>query len=122
MDLRGAQYDRAHSRMPEDGRESDRSRFIAESSRLRSVAWTAFYRFRLTSPDQRLTELAARAVQGALDVADASDPEDLKDRSERARSRIEKFTSTAARRLEAGAWPVGAQETGLWADSRGFSS
>lgn len=42
MDLRGAQYDRANSRMPEEGQVRDRPRFIAESSRLRSVAWTAF--------------------------------------------------------------------------------
>ena len=96
MDLRGAQYERAYSRMPEDGHVSDRPRVIAESSRLRSVAWTAFYRFKLTSPDRQLTDLAAQAVQAALDVADANDREDLKDRSERARSRIERFTSTAA--------------------------
>jgi hypothetical protein len=102
MDLRGAQYDRADSRMPEEGPVRDRSRFVAESSRLRSVAWTAFYRFKLTSPDQQLTDLAERAVQAALGVADAHNREDLKDRSEQARSRIEKFTSTAAAQLEVG--------------------
>jgi hypothetical protein len=69
---------------------------------LRSVAWTAFYRFKLTSPDQQLTNFAARAVEEAFDVVDASDKVDLKKRSERARARIDEFISAAATQLETG--------------------
>ena len=57
MDLRGIQYDRGYSRI--EDHQLDRSSIRAESSRLRSVAWTAFYRFKLTSPDQQLTNFAA---------------------------------------------------------------
>jgi hypothetical protein len=53
MDLRGIQYDRGRSRMTVEAQQLDRSSIRAESSRLRSVAWTAFYRFKLTSPDYR---------------------------------------------------------------------
>jgi hypothetical protein len=101
MDLRGIQYDRGSSRMIEEDQQLDRSSIRAESSRLRSVAWTAFYRFRLTSPDQQLTKLATRAVEEALDVADADDKVDLKKRSERARARIDDFVRAAATQLEA---------------------
>ena len=80
MDLRGIQYDRGYSRI--EDHQLDRSSIRAESSRLRSVAWTAFYRFKLTSPDQQLTNFAARAVEEAFDVVDASDKVDLKKRSE----------------------------------------
>jgi hypothetical protein len=81
MDLRGIQYDRGYSRMIMEDHQLDRSSIRAESSRLRSIAWTAFYRFKLTSPDQQLTNLATRAVEEAFDVADASDREDLKKRA-----------------------------------------
>ena len=75
------------SRLTAEDDQLDQSGIRAESTRLRSVAWTAFYRFKLTSPDQQLTELAALAVEEALGVADASDKMDLKTRSERARAR-----------------------------------
>lgn len=101
MDLRGIQYDRGYSRMIVEDHQLDRSSIRAESSRLRSVAWTAFYRFKLTSPDQQLTNLATRAVEEAFDVVDASDKVDLKKRSERARARIDEFISAAASQLEA---------------------
>ena len=65
MDLRGIQYDRGSSHMIQDDRHSIGRVPRAESSRLRSVAWTAFYRFKLTSPDQRLADLARRAVEEA---------------------------------------------------------
>ena len=100
MDLRGIQYDRGYSRMTVEDHQLDRSSIRAESSRLRSVSWTAFYRFKLTSQDQQLTNLAARAVEEAFDVVDASDKVDLKKRSELARARIDEFISAA--QLEAG--------------------
>ncbi len=100
MDLRRTQYDRGYSRMTEDDQQLDRAGIIAESSRLRSVTWTAFYRFKLTSPDAELIELATRAIEDALDVADASVKADLKTRSEQARARIDVFISTAAKQLE----------------------
>ena len=43
MELRGIQHDRGYSRMTVAGQQLDRSSIRAESSRLRSVAWTAFY-------------------------------------------------------------------------------
>jgi hypothetical protein len=114
MDLRGIQYHRGYSRMTVEDQHLDRSSIRAESSQLRSVAWTAFYRFKLTSPDQQLTNLATRAVKEAVDVADASDKVDLKKRSERARARIDEFIGAAATYLEAGsASPVLSQTTGL---------
>lgn len=99
MDLRGVQYDRGYSRITTGGQQLDRSSIRAESSRLRSVAWTAFYRFKLTSPEDQLTNLAEQAVEEAFDVADASDKADLKKRSEQARARIDEFISAAANHL-----------------------
>jgi hypothetical protein len=96
MDLRGIQYDRGYSRMTPGNDQLDRSSIRAESTRLRSVAWTAFYRFKLASPDHQLTTLATRAVEEALDVADASNKVDLKTRSEQARARIDELINTAA--------------------------
>jgi len=114
MDLRGIRYDSGYSRMTAKDDRLDRSSIRAESTRLRSVAWTAFYRFKLTSPDQQLTNLATQAVEEAFGVADASDKVDLKKRSERARARIDEFISVAATHLEAGsASPVRSQTTGL---------
>jgi hypothetical protein len=49
MDLRGIRYDSGYSRMTAEDDQFDRSSIQAESTRLRSVAWTAFYRFKLTS-------------------------------------------------------------------------
>jgi hypothetical protein len=101
MDLRGIRYDSGYSRMTPEDDQLDQSSIRAESTRLRSVAWTTFYRFKLTSPDQELTNLATRAVEEALDVADASDKVDLKTRSERARARIDDFINAAGTHLEA---------------------
>jgi hypothetical protein len=114
MDLRGIQYDRGYSRMTAKDDQIDRSSIRAESTRLRSVAWTAFYRFKLTSPDEQLTGLATRAVEEALDVVDASNKVDLKTRSERARAHIDEFISAAATHLDAGSTsPVRSQTTRL---------
>lgn len=99
MDLRRTQYDRGYSRITEDD-HLGRADIIAESSRLRSVTWTAFYRFKLTSPDAELTELAGQAIEHAFEVDDASDKADLKARSEQARARIDAFISKAAKQLE----------------------
>lgn len=96
MDLRAVQYERGYGRMIVNEQQQDRSSIRTESSRLRSVAWTAFYRFKLTSPDVRLTHLATRAVEDAFDVADADDKADLKKRSEQARARIDEFITFAA--------------------------
>jgi hypothetical protein len=101
MDLRGIQYDHGYSRMLATDDQPDRSAIRAEASRQRSVAWTAFYRFKLTSPDEQLTDLATRAVEEALDVADGSDKRDLKGRSERTRARIDEFIIAAAAYLDA---------------------
>ena len=102
MDLRGVQYDRGYSRMTAEDQQIDRSSIRGESSRLRSLVWTSFYRFKLTSPEERLTNLARRAVEEAFDVTDASDKADLKKRSEQARARIDEFISAAAIHLEDG--------------------
>lgn len=105
MDLRRTQYDRGYSRITEKDQQLDRSSIITESSRLRSVARTAFYRFKLTSPDAELTNLATWAVEDAFDVADADDKADLKARSEHARARIDAFINAAAIHLEANIQP-----------------
>jgi hypothetical protein len=96
MDLRGIQYDRGYSRMTAKDDRIDRSSLRAESTRLRTVEWTAFYRFKLTSPDEQLTNLARRAVEEALDVADASNKVELKAQSERARAYIDEYISVVA--------------------------
>jgi hypothetical protein len=96
MDLRHAQYDSGYSRMNEGDQQRDRSSTEAESSRLRSVAWAAFYRVKLTSLESKLIDLAELAVKDALDVADADDKVDLKARSELARARIDDFIKSAA--------------------------
>ena len=83
------------------------------------MAWTAFYRLKLTSPDQRIINLATRAVEEAFDVTDASDKVDLKKRSERARARIDEFISAAATHLDAGASPVRSRTAELSAPSLG---
>jgi hypothetical protein len=101
MDLRGIRYESSYARMTSEDGQFDQSSIRAESTRLRSVAWTAFYRFKLTSPDQLLADLARGAVEEALNVADASNQVDLKTRSERARARIDDFVSAAATHLEA---------------------
>jgi hypothetical protein len=101
MDLRGIRYNSGYSRITAEDDQLDQSSIRTESTRLRSVAWTAYYRFKLTSPDQLLADLATRAVEEALDVADGSDMADLRTRSERARARINEFINAAATYLEA---------------------
>ncbi|HUB40430.1 MAG TPA: hypothetical protein VMA72_16390 [Streptosporangiaceae bacterium] len=66
---------------------------------MRSLAWSAFYRFRLTSPGEELSRLARQAVEETMDVSDAADKADLKRRSEQARRRIDDFASAAATHL-----------------------
>jgi hypothetical protein len=103
MDLRGIQYDRrGYSRMTVEDRQLDRSSIRAESSRLRSVAWTAFYRFKTDIAGPATHQSRHTAVEEAFDVVDASDKVDLKKRSEQARARIDEFISAAASQLEAG--------------------
>lgn len=96
MDLRGAQYDRVHSRLKDVTRTSDRSAIKAEASRLRSVMWSALYRFRLTCPGDQLTCLAEDAAKEAVNLEDARDRADLSARSERARTRLDEFITAAA--------------------------
>jgi hypothetical protein len=90
-------------RLPTTG---DRSAIIAESSRLRSIAWSAFYRFKLTSPGDSLAQLVERAVQKTADVTDADDKDELKRRSAQARKYIDELANAAATHLaEAAAKP-----------------
>jgi len=98
MDLRRVQYDRWYRRqehpdqmVPQDVR--------SESYRLRSVAWSAFYRFRLTTTDPALTKLGWSAVEEAAHVAHAADEADLRERGERARALLEEFVAAAARQF-----------------------
>lgn len=74
-----------------------------ESYRLRSAAWSAFYRFRLTTADNELTKLGWSAVEEAAHVANATDEAELRERGERAREFLEDFVAVAARQLEANA-------------------
>ena len=96
MDLRGIQYTRGFSRLDD---AADRTGIRAEGSQLRSIAWSAFYRFRLSSPDDELTRLAMHAVDRTIDVADCSDKTDLRKRSEQARACIDEFINAAGVRL-----------------------
>jgi hypothetical protein len=96
MDLRGVQYSRTYSRLNDASGRTDRSAIRAESSQLRSVAWTAFYRFRLTAPSEHLERLALQALQASLDLTDASDKAELRRRSEQARAGIDEFITAAA--------------------------
>jgi hypothetical protein len=99
MDLRRAQYDRWHRRRSEEY-QRDPEGVRAKSSRLRSTAWSAFYRFKLTSNDEELTSLAKQAVEAAAHVYDARNSADLQKRSERARACIDDFITSAACYLE----------------------
>jgi hypothetical protein len=99
MDLRGAQYDRVHSRLKDVTGTSDRSAVKAEASRLRSVMWSTLYRFRLTSPGVQLTGLAEDAAKEAVNLEDARDRADLSARSVRARERLDEFVTAAAEGL-----------------------
>jgi hypothetical protein len=98
-DLRRVQYDRWHRRH-EDPQQLDADDARTESYRLRSIAWSAFYRFRLTTADAALTELGWSAVEEAAHVAKATDEADLRERGERARALLEEFVTVAARQFE----------------------
>jgi hypothetical protein len=95
MDLRAAQYSRRFSGLSERPGD-DRSAVRTDSSRLRSVAWSSFFVFKLTSPGERLVLLAEQAVEEAADLTKADDEADLKRRSEQARRRFDEFVSEAA--------------------------
>jgi hypothetical protein len=99
MDLRRAQYDRWYRRH-EDPQQRDPDDVRTESYRLRSIAWSAFYRFRLTSPDNELTKLGWSAVEEAAHVANATDEADLRERGERARVLLEDFVTLASRQFD----------------------
>lgn len=96
MDFRGVQYSRRHSRLFDPAGKVDRSGIRSESSQLRSAAWSAFYRFKLTSPSEQLTALALQAITEAGEIADADDRADLSRRSEQARKYIDRFITAAA--------------------------
>lgn len=99
MDLRRVQYDRWYRRH-EHPQRRDPEDVRNESYRLRSAAWSAFYRFRLTTTDAELTELGWAAAEEAAHVADAADEKDVHDRGERARALLEEFVTAAARQFE----------------------
>jgi hypothetical protein len=99
MDLRRAQYDRWYRRQ-EHPQHMDPEDVRTESYRLRSVAWSAFYRFRLTTTDPELTQLGWTAVESAAHVANATDEADVRTRGEQARELLEKFVTAAAKQLD----------------------
>lgn len=98
MDLRRAQYDRWYRRH-EHPQQADPEDARAESYRLRSVAWSAFYRFRLTTANAELTNLGWSAVEEAAHVAKGADENDLRERGERARALLEDFVTAAAQQF-----------------------
>src|SRR5215475_12272790 len=77
----------------------------AESYRLRSDAWSAFYRFRLTTTDAKLIELGRSAIEGAARVSKAADEDDLNKRGDRARELLEDFVSAGARQFDSAPRP-----------------
>jgi hypothetical protein len=95
MDLRRVQYDRWYRR-EEDPQQMVPEDIRNESYRLRSAAWSAFYRFRLTTTDAELTRLAWTAVDAAADVDHATDRDNLRERGDRARTLLEEFVAAAA--------------------------
>jgi hypothetical protein len=95
MDFRGAQHERVLGSLSGRAR-ADRSVGIVESSCLRSIAWSSYYRFKLTSPGEGLCRLAEQVVEETADLSDAEDEADLKRRSEQARRRLQEFSSAAA--------------------------
>ena len=99
MDLRRAQYNRWYRRQ-EHPQHLDPEDVRTESYRLRSVAWSAFYRFRLTTTDPELTQMGWTAIESAAHVANATDETDMRERGEQARELLEKFVTTAAKQLD----------------------
>ena len=101
-DLRRVQYDRWHrlhgrlQHLQNEGGEDPRY----ESYRMRSVAWSAFYRFRLTNADHELSALGWSAADEAAHVARAEDEADLRERGERARDLLEEFVTKASRHFD----------------------
>ena len=65
-------------------------------------AWSASYRFRLTTPDAHLNTLAAQALEAAAQLSDAADEADLRQQAEHAGTRIDAFVTAATHYLEAG--------------------
>jgi hypothetical protein len=68
----------------------------AESYRLRSTAWSAFYRFGLITADLQLIKLGRSTMEAAADVSKAANEDDLNKRGDLARQRVEKFVAAAA--------------------------
>jgi hypothetical protein len=105
MDLRRVQYDRWYRRH-ENSEKIDPDEVRTESYRLRSVAWSAYYRFSLTCTDAQLTGLAWSAVEQAAHVEKAADEERLRERGDQARAVLEKFVIAAARQFTQTAEPA----------------
>lgn len=111
MDLRRAQYDlwhRSHEFDTYEFRQADPADARSETYRLRSGAWSAFYRFMLTTDDTGLVNMGWTAVEEAAHVAKATTEEELRERGEGARARIDGFVAAAARHLNGSATPVSA--------------
>jgi hypothetical protein len=99
MDLRRAQYERWYRRQEHPlQRDPDDAR--TEYYRLRSIAWSAYYRFRLTTANNELTKLGWPAVEETAHVANATDEADLRERGERAPELLEEFVAVAARQFD----------------------
>lgn len=98
MDLRRMQYDVWH-RHHEHPQQADLREVRDEAYRLRSTAWSSYYRFRLTATDSHLSTLGWSAVEQTAQVAQAADEADLRLRGERARKLLEEFVATAARQF-----------------------
>lgn len=99
MELRRVQYDLWHRRH-EHSQQVDSGDVRDDSYRLRSTAWSAYYRFRITTTDAQLTTLGWSAVDQTAQVARATDEADLRSRGERARELLEEFVVTAAHHFQ----------------------
>jgi hypothetical protein len=107
MELRRAQYDRWYRRRePPDQLDSGHAR--DESYRLRSAAWSAFYRFRLTTRDTDLTSLGWTAVEEAAHISTAAIEAELRANGERARDLLDQFVAAAAAQFTDGPRHCGA--------------
>lgn len=102
MELRRVQMDRWHRSLSDRAYRTDPREARAESYRMLASAWSAFYRFRLTTSDAHLNTLAAQALEAAAQLSDAADDADLRQQAEQAGTRIDAFVTAAAHYLEAG--------------------
>jgi hypothetical protein len=99
VDFRRVQYDRWY-RLRENPQQMVPADVRTESYRLRSAAWSAFYRFRLTNTDAELAQLGSTVVEAAANITHATDEADMRERGEHARMLLEVFVIAAARRFE----------------------